>query len=437
MATVKWRFLLVAAIAVTANAQTVVWTKFDPGAIRVGRTEPAVLEVQLNSTVSSVALDYAGGGRLNLTSSGPNRWTASVDAAHLLSGYASDDVNHNFVGFLRLLGSAGQTLATYNEFINVIDANVPATTVTQLGGGAQATSRILNLHRPALSMSDLQPAAQQFYTYYRDDFDFLSIAFSMPNYPANRFHFAVRNDVSGIGLNPMNAGSIYGSASRLLGITVFPIDTLFDAGETAFVHELGHQWIAFLKNSSLVPGPHWPPSTMARGIMGWNIPPTNEGGDFPWNITPVSANTARTNGGAVTREFHDLDLYLMGFIPPSAVSPGLILQGQPCEGCVIATTPITIGEVIQVNGPRVPAAGAAKTSFRIATVVISRDRPLNNDEMAVLDYFAARGESLVELPFTSGFARGTAKPFAVATRGIGRLDLRLTLPPARHRIVRH
>ncbi|HEY8180894.1 MAG TPA: hypothetical protein VII32_01550 [Thermoanaerobaculia bacterium] len=433
----KWRLLLVAAIAISADAQTVVWTKFDPGAIRVGRTEPAVLEVQLNSTVSSVALDYAGGGRLNLTSSGPNRWTASVDAAHLLSGYASDDVNHNFVGFLRLLDSSGQTLSTLNAFINVIDANVPAVTVTNLGGGAQATLRILNLHRPALSVTDVQAAAQQFYVYYRDDFDFLSVAFSIPNYPTNRYHAPDRNDVSGIGLLPQNAGALYGSASKLLGITVFPVDTFFDAGETAFIHELGHQWIAYLKNSSLLPNPHWPPSTMARGVMGWNIPPTNQGGDFPWIITPVSASSARTNAGPVTREFGDFDLYLMGFIPPSAVSPGLILLGQPCEGCVIATTPITINDVIQVNGARVPAAGTAKTSFRIATVVISRDRPLNNDEMAVLDYFAARGESLVELPFTSGLARGTAKPFAVATRGIGRLDLRLTLPPARHRIVRH
>ena len=108
------------------------------------------------------------------------------------------------------------------------------------------------------------------------------------------------------------------------------------------------------------PGPHWPPSTMARGIMGWNIPPTNEEGDFPWSITPVSSNTARTNASKVTREFDDFDLYLMGFIPASAVAPGLILQGQPCEGCVIATVPITINDVVQVNGPRVPAAGVAR-----------------------------------------------------------------------------
>jgi hypothetical protein len=99
---------------------------------------------------------------------------------------------------------------------------------------------------------------------------------------------------------------------------------------------------------------------MARGIMGWNIPPTNEEGDFPWSITPVSSNTARTNASKVTREFDDFDLYLMGFIPASAVAPGLILQGQPCEGCVIATVPITINDVVQVNGPRVPAAGVAR-----------------------------------------------------------------------------
>jgi len=436
MAPVKLRLFIVALVAVAAQGQTVVWTKFDPGAVRVGRTDPAILDVQTNGPVTAVALDYAAGGRLNLTAAGPNRWTASVDAAHLLANYSADNFNHNFVGFLRLLDSSGQTLSSYNEFINVVDANVPSAVVTDLGGGAQATTRILNLFRPALTVTDIQAASQQFYTFYRDDFDFLSVAFSMPNYPANRYHLALRNDVSGIGAPLHNNGAIYGSASRLLGITVFPIDTLFDAGEPAFIHEIGHQWIMYSKNTSLGTGPHWPPSTMARGIMGWNIPPTNEGGDFPWTITPVSGTTARTNFGTVTREFDDFDLYLMGFIPPSAVFPGVILQAQPCEGCVVATAPITIGDVVQVNGVRAPAAGAAKTSFRVATLVISRDRLLNADEMAVLDYFAARGEAQTPLPYTSGLARGTAKPFAVATRGIGRLDLRLTVVP-RRRSARH
>ena len=356
----RWKAFLIASIAVAAHAQSVVWTKFDPAAIRVGRADPALLEVQTSGAVSSVALDFAGGDRATLTSSRPNRWTAMIDASRLLFDYKADDVNHNFVGFLRLLGSGGETLATYNEFIDVLDVNVPPARVTELGGAPRTTTRVLNLYRPALSTSDVRTVAQQFYTYYPDDFDFLELVFSVPSYSANRCHFAVRNDVSGIGLLPLNTGSLYGSASRLLGISVFPIDTLFDAAETAFIHETGHQWINYLKNPALMPGPHWPPSTMARGIMGFNIPPTNEGGDFPWNIVPVTSSTARTTPGQVRREFDDFDLYLRGFIPASAVAPGLILQQTPCANCVIATAPITINDVIQVNGPRVPACRVGK-----------------------------------------------------------------------------
>jgi hypothetical protein len=74
--------------------------------------------------------------------------------------------------------------------------------------------------------------------------------------------------------------------------------------------------------------------------------------------------------------------------------------------------------------------------FDVGVVVISRDRLLTDDEMAILEYFAARGESTTSLPFTSGFDRGTTKPFYVATRGLGRVDLRLEHQP-RRRAARH
>jgi hypothetical protein len=79
---------------------------------------------------------------------------------------------------------------------------------------------------------------------------------------------------------------------------------------------------------------------------------------------------------------------------------------------------------------------AAPKFFDIAVVVISRDRLLTDDEMAVLEYFAARGEATTSLPFTAGFARGTTKPFYLATRGLGRVDLRFEHPP-RRRAARH
>jgi len=423
-------------LAVSAGAQTIIWNKFDPMAVRTDRTASVTLEVQTTGTLSAMRLDYANGGSLTMSQSSPGHWTASVPAAKLLDGYASDDVNHNFVGFIRLLASDGSTLATYNSFIQVLDDRVPAVTIKTLGGNARATTRILNLFRPGIDADHVQQAAQQFYGYYHDDYDFLQILFVEPSYPQNRYHFEVRNDVDGIGVTKFNSAPAYGSAGKLQGITVYPVDFFFDAGETAFSHELGHQWVLFLKNSALLPGPHWPPSTMARGVMGFNIPGSSVGGDFPYDVTAVTATTARVTDSPVTKEFSDFDLYLMGLLPASAVAPGIIVQGTPCSGCVLPSSTLTINDVIAVNGPRIPDAVAAQKLFDVAVVVISRDRLLTDDEMAILEYFAARGEATTTLPFTAGFARGTTKPFYVATRGLGRVDLRLDHPP-RRRSVRH
>ena len=418
-------------LAAAAHGQSVVWDKWDPMAVRTNRTANVALELQTIGAVSGVRLDYANGGSITLTQTSPNRWSASVPAAKVLDGYAADDVNHNVVGFIRLLGSGGQTLSSLNSIIQVIDDRVPAIAVRNLPSNARATPRILNLFRPGIDIDGVQSAVQE-----HDDFDFVQVVFAEPSYPANRYHFAVRNDVSGIGLAFLNHAPAYGSAGKLQGITVFPVDFFFDTAETAFSHELGHQWVMYLKNAPLAPGPHWPPSTMARGIMGFNIPGSNVGGDFPYAITPVTATTARTDSSTTTQEFSDFDLYLMGFISPSQVSPGIIVQGTPCGGCVLPSSTFTINDVIATNGPRRPDWNSARKSFRIATVVISRDRLLTDDEMAALEYFATRGESSVALPYTSGLARGTTKPFSVATRGIGHVDFELEKSP-RKRAARH
>jgi len=424
-------------LAATAHAQNIDWYEWDPMAVRTNRTADVALKVQITGgALTGVRLDYAGGGSLALTQSLPGIWTASVPAAKVLDGYASDDVNHNVVGFLRLLGGGGQVVSSLNLIIDVLDSRVPAVTIKNLPSSARATPRILNLYRPGLDVNQVQAAVQQFYGYYHDDFDFMQVVFTEPSYPQNRYHFAVRNDVTGIGQNLLNNGAQYGSDGKLIGITVFPIDDFFDTAETAFSHELGHQWVMFLKNSSLAPGPHWPPSTMARGIMGFNIPGSSVGGDFPYTVTPVTASTARVQLSTSTKEFSDLDLYLMGFLPASAVAPMTIVQTQGCNDCVVASSTLTINDVIAVNGVRTPDWISAKKFFRIATVVISRDRQLTDDEMTMFDYFAARGENNEPLPFTSGLARGTTKPFSVATRGIGHVDFRLEISP-RHRPAQH
>jgi hypothetical protein len=91
---------------------------------------------------------------------------------------------------------------------------------------------------------------------------------------------------------------------------------------------------------------------------------------------------------------------------------------------------VVLAAVLLAVGTPAPAA-ASPMALRVATIVISRERRLTRAEMAFFDHFAARGESLVPLPFASGFEKGITRPFALATRGLATLqtDIDCPLPP--------
>jgi hypothetical protein len=117
-----------------------------------------------------------------------------------------------------------------------------------------------------------------------------------------------------------------------------------------------------------------------------------------------------------------MELYLMGLLPANQVSPHFVFPNQDqklCDGCTLrGAVPFTIDQVIAAYGPRQPAFGQAPTKFRVATIVAS-PTPLSQDEMMLLDYFAARGSLKTPVGFSSGFLKGTANPFYVATGGRG------------------
>ena len=72
-----------------------------------------------------------------------------------------------------------------------------------------------------------------------------------------------------------------------------------------------------------------------------------------------------------------------------------------------------------------PAAGADRRDFRLAALVLSLDRLLNQDEMDFFEHMAARGEAREPLRYTSGFASGTTLPFFLATGRRATLTTRL------------
>jgi hypothetical protein len=122
----------------------------------------------------------------------------------------------------------------------------------------------------------------------------------------------------------------------------------------------------------------------------------------------------------------------MGLAPASEVGSWVVFTNQSQldqlhSGGVLRgpTTTVTVDQLIAADGERVPAYGAAPTTFREVAVVLSTGRLLTAQEMAFFDLMAARGEARTPLRYVAGFASGTSNPFFVATKGRGQLVTRL------------
>jgi uncharacterized protein (TIGR03437 family) len=251
----------------------------------------------------------------------------------------------------------------------------------------------------------------------------------------NRYHNATRNDVQGVGLPIFNSDAQYGSAGALLGVSHFPLTSYFDGGETAFVHEFGHQFINFLKLPVLAAGtPHWPVSSLATGVMGFSLP-DGAGGLFPCQVTQETGGL-RLAPTTEAPSFTDLDLYLMGLIPPEQVGQHYVFADQSNGGIISQCTnklytgtftAVNMSNIIANAGKRIPDSTTSKRNYRVATIIVSRDALLDADAMAFYSYFARRGEENGRIPVQTGLLGGFAKPMAVATGG--RLAVNLQVVP--------
>ncbi len=171
--------------------------------------------------------------------------------------------------------------------------------------------------------------------------------------------------------------------------------------------------------------------SLASGVMGFSIPPTNQGGTYACLLTP-EAGGVRLTPRIGSPVFNDLDLYLMGLLPPDQVGDHIVFvnqeqaRTQPCTGLFTGpTTTVRISDIVSAVGPRVPHYSVAPKHFRIATIIVSKDGLLSEDEMAFYSFFSSRAEETHEVPYQSGFSKGFAKPFAISTGGRGSLDVGL------------
>ncbi|MCK6552112.1 hypothetical protein L6R52_40150, partial [Myxococcota bacterium] len=162
---------------------------------------------------------------------------------------------------------------------------------------------------------------------------------------------------------------------------------------SVFNQEAGHRWCCFV--------------TAGPGINGTGTDLLLGRDDSHWSYfaqsggSPMEGNGWRDNGnGTFTTttnfnnwQFSPLDQYLMGLIPPADVPSFFVIQ-NPSTGNATdlfgqrinrASTPqiiepvtasgtrvdISIDSIVSRNGPRIPAAGQAPTSFKVVFVMLA------------------------------------------------------------------
>lgn len=418
--------------AMSTAAELILWHGFEPDVISAAGNEAAELSVQTNGSPTRLQLVLASGLELPLAPQGNGLYTVTVNHGDALFGYQPDDVNRNFVGYLDVYENE-ERLLRGNMFINVHDSVIPEVAISDIAPDIRVSGRVFNLHLPDIDPKNLiiSEITQRFYQYYPDEFDFINVV-SIPAYFGNRYFSSVQNKVEGIGLDFWDNSERFGSAGRLQGFIRFPVSYFYDLASRAYVHEMGHNWINFLSHPKLQGvSPHWPISSLAPGVMGYQVPTNSQGLSFPFDLVSLPNDRYRLDGVPNQRvEFNGMDLYLMGLGSAAQAGTYIVFENQDqavCGGCILEgpVVEFTAQDVIEHAGPRVPAYPNSQIAFRAATIVVSRSRPLNDREMQFYDYFAARGESKVELTQAQGFAKGSTYPFFVATGRIGSLSTAL------------
>jgi hypothetical protein len=139
---------------------------------------------------------------------------------------------------------------------------------------------------------------------------------------------------------------------------------------------------------------------------------------FPFELIPENGDY-RASPREETPVFNDLELYLMGLVGPEEVQPHLVFvdQEQTVEAGSLVRGPVievTIDDIVAAHGPRDPDVARAPKQFHVATIVVS-ETLLSPEALSFYDYFAARAALRRPVPYHTGFAKGLARPFFVAT----------------------
>lgn len=429
---------------------SLLWSEFDPIVILPSRNpaSPVLFRAQAQGSPDSLQLQLSGGGTLTLLDNGVAPDSVLGDQIYSVNLPTSEILQRNVPArygrpilgkLVPVVGGVPLSLA-YNVTAEVAPADLPAYPITTRVGAPfdyRISSHVVNYVDSQFHLDrNIPPTVMRILPRIGDRYDFVDVLSVQREYFANRFHSAVRNSVTGIGLGVFDSGANYGSPARLKGFSSFPILGLYDPQASAYSHEMGHQWINHLLGTlddSIAS--HWPVGPLAHDVMG-----TSGGGGQGIQTSCLLTRVGQTVNGTLQSNgllFNPYELYLMGLITPAqvpaswqftdqAAARNLIVQPNWCSANIpLSTTDVTAQSIISANGVRSPASAQSQRYFTTATLAVSVNRLLDDTEMRYLTWLARRGDIDASLPSATGLSVEPGMNFTQATGGRARIDFRL------------
>jgi len=269
--------------------------------------------------------------------------------------------------------------------------------IRELSDNVWVSDRAVAIVDPELASrvwdGEAREAVIRFLEAFGDRFDFIQIypnGRGSPSYAAN--HSSVVNTVEGIGISLFNNRSVLGLPpdGQILGYHW----QNNSPGIGATTHEIMHQWQAFagaeLGLGQCV-GSHWGILGQGRGVMG---------GFDPSSLIERSPGLYEVDRFStccgVGQLYTPLELYFAGLSAASSVSPMTVPINADCNSLDCSTVSgkctfeaegikmVTIGELVELEGVRVPGYPEAQTHFSLAHVLVT-DVPPTPAELSAIE----------------------------------------------------
>ena len=368
------------------------------------------------------SIDYVDNNLEIYSDSGSGTFAGKLDWVYLANGVLDPAGVNKQVAPLREAGAvARETLITVSTDGYAAAAQLAAIDYQDWKAGAFVNSSMRN------------NLLQNIYVRFQDAFDFI---FLVQNEQEDSLFYAgmyqgISNELMGIREDEEGFDSTkdVGSAGRVKGVIHFPLADGLCCGPS--LHELMHHWGNYslatgaltaytFDDNAMEPaeameqieaGSHWGVSSVNGQLGGFDARTLVELGDN-WYSAALSFGVFANGSNSVP--YGNFELYLMGLIPPEEVEDVFLFKGLQTtveqwfgesKWYAQEKIAVTIEDVIEKLGPRVPDHNQSQKEFRILTLVLTDD-PLSEQEWT---YFSQQAKDFEETFSWATGGRATAK----------------------------